>query len=281
MMAEDSDFESALKATTDLIFLFVGFILNLGIFIVVLSKQRLRNPIGCYTMSMTIASLLMLPIVIEDILKRWFRIEYDPKFYYSFIILEIILHSASLTVAAFTLDRYIYFCRIDSKWHATVAKTMTAAKTVGSIWCHATILSIVDVKLYEYLSDRTSNDVFFWLTGIYVILPTIVIFFFDFMIGHELFKCRKVITSKWSHQDLESLRLLLVLTVGLYTTIIPFWIVQIIVSMDPRSCCSHLTMGTIYYLLKLSSITVPITCIATCQNLRNSLLEMVLCCRER
>ncbi|XP_043273305.1 uncharacterized protein [Venturia canescens] len=272
----DREFEEPTErpSITDVAVLPIGIILDLAIVIAILSNRRLHNTVCCYVMSITISSSFMLLIVADDVLKSWFSFEYDPSFYYYFIIVRMSLHSSSLTLVTLTLDRFIAICRTDSEWHVIVSETMTAVKAVLIIWCYASVLSILEMNLYEYFIHVDSNIevVFYWSTGMYVIFPTIIIFGLDFMLGLEIFGYRELIKTKWSHQDLESLLLLIGLTVGFYVTMIPKWVAQMVFTKNREICCSQTSVDVVYHLLKFSALTVPITCIIALKDLRGSLL---------
>lgn len=201
---QDYDFNET-RSIVDLTILTVSSILNVALFVVILSKRRLHNSASCYVMSLTISNFVVLLNVLDDVLKYWFAIAFEPDLDF---IGRVSLHSSSLTLVTFTLDRFIAFCRIDSEWHEIAAKTTTAVKAILVIWCYASIASALELNLYEHFRTNTIINIFCWSTGMYVLLPTLVILGLDFILVLELSEYREVITTKWSPRDLESLRLL-------------------------------------------------------------------------
>ena len=193
------------RVIVDFTILSIGLPLNFIILMTILTKTRLHNPIGCYIMSLTISNFVLLLNVLDDVLYHWFDIYFEPDLDF---VGRVTLQSSSMTLVAFTLDRYMTICRRDTMWYKSATKLTTAVKGVLVIWCYASIATAMELNLYEHFRTRTIINIFCWSTGMYVALPTVIIVFLDSLMVMEIAENRDLEIVRWSCRDLAGLRLL-------------------------------------------------------------------------
>lgn len=170
-----SDIMLQLRNITELVILIVGVILNTLIFLSIILRSFIRtSSSGYYIISLIISNFILLIDVLDNVLNTWLNIKFNPDVDF---ISRVTLQASIHTIAVFSLDRYITYCRSGTIWHKEILQKSTGLKAILIVWSFASITTAQELHLYEMFNNETVINLYVFFTIMYLVLPTGIILF--------------------------------------------------------------------------------------------------------
>lgn len=168
-----------LREIIDLIILIIGFIFNILLFVSIILRPLMRTSSGYYVLSLVISNFVLLLDVLDNVLHTWWNIKFSPDVDF---IGRVTLQASIHTIAVFSLDRYVTYCRSGTVWHKEALQGTTGLKAILIVWSFASITTAQELHLYEMFRKETVINLYVFFTIMYLVLPTGIILFVGILI---------------------------------------------------------------------------------------------------
>jgi len=272
----------------DLMLVVTGASLNTLLALVIVLSRYMHTSANCYIMSLVFSNVLILIEPLKQVLHWSFGVKLEVNLDYTFLVS---FSTSILTIILLNIETYVVVCRKDLALHKRLLKISMAVKCILYIWVICVIVTAMELHLYIHFEEEVTYHIYGAFTIMFLVLPCFIFVTLDFFIIYNLIMS-KLIDDAWPIEDTErfiflgELRILNIninanivtsfkrrnyitvgITVGYLLTMIPYRIAKAIAFVT-ESCCSDTTIETVYTMLKMYPLILPITYFAMSKEFR-------------
>ncbi|KAH0945421.1 hypothetical protein HN011_007997 [Eciton burchellii] len=258
----------------DLMLVVTGASLNTLLALVIVLSRYMHTSANCYIMSLVFSNVLILIEPLKQVLHWSFSVKLEVNLDYTFLVS---FSTSILTIILLNIETYVVVCRKDSALHKRLLKISMAVKCILYIWVICVIVTAMELHLYIHFEEEVTYHIYGAFTIMFLVLPCFIFVTLDFFIIYNLI-ISKLMDDAWPIEDTERFIFLVGITVGYLLTMIPYRIAKAIAFVT-ESCCSDTTIETVYTMLKMYPLILPITYFAMSKEFRQVIKRRRATCR--